>query len=279
MRDPNTFKHALVGILLLASLPLQAADVNGDGLETILIPLAFMPHAPDVPGAFGTAWSGEVWLHNGSDRLIDLYNCNSFCPEQFVPGRMGLITHPLGERPDLGYLFYVGSTLAPRVTFANRMYERTLRGQPRGVDLPVVREGAFFNNERVFLGVPVDAGVRAAIRVYDPWVHHFGSTFYPEPPSPRLEGVRVELRREGSEATTLGTAVLRPIVQLKQSPIDYTRPAFDGIYDLGAMFPAIRDVVGRVHVRVTPIPAGAEYYAMVSVTDNSSQTVSIITAQ
>lgn len=271
--------RVLAVVLLLASLPLHGEDVNADGFETILLPLAFMPHAPDIHGAYGTAWNGEVWFHNGSDTHIDLYQCNFSCPWEFRPGSMSLITLPLGERPELGHMFYIRSTLAPRVTFSNRMYERTLRGQPRGVNLPVVREGTFFNSERTFLGVPVDNGVRAAIRVYDPWVHHIGGPSDPAaPPTPRLEGVRVELRGEFDE-TILGTAVLRPTLQYQKSPIDRTRPALDAIYDIAAKFPAVRTLVGRVHIRVTPLPAGAEYFAMVSVTDNSSQTVSIITAQ
>lgn len=272
------FKLTLLAMLLLTSLPVRAADVNGDGVETILLPLAFMPHAPNVPGAHGTAWNGEVWLHNGSDTQIYLHHCNFDCPQDFVPGHMGLVGLPLGERPELGHMFYLPARLAPHVTFANRMFERTLRGQPRGVDLPVVREGAFFNKERVFLGVPIDEDVRVAIRVYDPWVHHLGGTAHPTaPPSPRLEGVRIQLSSEADQ-TILATAILRPTVQYKETLADISRPALDGIYDLGAVFPAIRNA-GRMHIRVTPVPAGAEYYAMVSVTDNSSQTVSIITAQ
>ena len=270
-------------VLLLLTLSLApvltAADVNGDGLETILLPLAFMPHAPDVPGAYGTAWNGEVWVYNGSDTQIYLYHCNFDCPQDFVPGHMGLVGAGLGERPELGYMFYLPIRLAPHVTFANRMYERTLRGQPRGVDLPVVREGAFFNTERVFLGVPADEGVRVAIRAYDPWVHNIGGPSHPTAPStPRLGSVRVELLDEIDD-TVLGRAVLHPTVQYKETQSDISRPALDGIYDLAAMFPKIRDAVGRIHIRVTPVPAGAEYYAMVSVTDNSTQTVSIITAQ
>jgi hypothetical protein len=55
-------------------------------------------------------------------------------------------------------------------------------------------------------------------------------------------------------------------------------PGFDAILDVPVAFPAI-GALERVTLRVTCTDADAEFWAVVSVTDNDTQTVSIITAQ
>lgn len=168
---------------------------------------------------------------------------------------------------------------AKNLTFSNRIFETTQRTQPRGIDIPVVREGNFFAGPQTFLGVPAGAGVRASIRVYDPWIHIFDPLFFIPPtfrPGPMLEGVEVRVM-DGLE--TLGSVILRPAVFNRTiRPVDFHKPGFAAIYDLATIAPGVADRV-NVHIRVRPIPAGAQYYAMVAVTDNETQTVSIITAQ
>lgn len=274
------FRRGIFWIFLLTYSPLFAADINGDGFDTILLPLAFSSTAADVPGAYGTAWSGDAWIHNGSTRDVRLYECSTPCfPHRYAPDDFNRVGFPLGAHPQLGYMLYVDAQAAPHVTFSNRIFERTLRGQPRGVDVPAVREGNFFASQRAFLGVPVDEGVRAGLRVYDPWVHQHDAltarAAFP-PPSPPLEGVSVEVRDQNARVLT--TTILRPVVTYRENVADISRPGLAAIYDLAAALPQLRDAQ-TVHIRVTPIPNGAQYYAMVSITDNQTQTVSIITAQ
>ncbi|HET7712718.1 MAG TPA: hypothetical protein VFL80_12370, partial [Thermoanaerobaculia bacterium] len=55
------------------------------------------------------------------------------------------------------------------------------------------------------------------------------------------------------------------------------QPGYAAIHDLAALFPQLRDV-DRYDVRVTPLVEGMEYWAVVSVTDNDTQQVLLITA-
>ena len=271
---PLTRVHigAFVAFILLAT-PVGAADVNGDGEETILLPLAFRRVFNEIPGAHGSIWSGQVWMENRSDEIVQLFNyCGNVCLG-WGQGAAGEVHEPLGGRtPETGFMFFLPVAQASDVTFSNRIFERTMRSQPRGVDIPVVREGAFFSATQTFLGVPAGEGVRVSLRLYDPWYH-----FRESRPGPALERVTVEIRdqRERPIGTTT-LAPLRPVASV--SGEFFHKPGFNAIYDLGAVAPAIM-ASEFVFIRVTPVPAGAQYYAMVAVTDNETQTVSIVTAQ
>jgi hypothetical protein len=243
------------------------ADINGDGVEVVLFPLAFSPAGDEVPGAHGTVWTGSVWVHNRNNVEVTLHSCPPAACPGVPPDGMGVLNVPIGTHPEVGYLLYPSIAHAPQLTFANRIFERTRLGQPRGVNIPVVREGEFFSSERTFLGVPTASGVRAGIRIYDPWLRSFGPM-----PTPRLTSVTVEVLN--AERVVLGSATLVPEIPFSDG---LSRPGYAAIHDLSAVVPQL-STLDWVHIRVRPQPANAQFYAMVAVTDNETQTVSIITA-
>lgn len=246
-----------------------SADVNSDGHETILLPLAFN-EGSQIPGAFGTVWTGQVWLENRNNVRVQLFECQPLCGD-FPSGLASTIGTSLWSRPELGFLLTIPIQQARNLTFSNRIFERTLRSQPRGIDIPVVREGDFFTSEQTFLGVPAGQGVRVSVRAYDPWIN------YPDAgrPGPALQGVSVEVRDK--DQRVVGTTTLRPLNPT--IPVyDFHKPGFDVVNDLVGLFGAVAQLP-YVHVRVRAVPAGAQFWAMVSITDNETQTVSIITAQ
>lgn len=257
----------LLFVLSLTPL-LSAADVNGDGRETILMPFAFRP-VDNLLGAYGTIWTGEVWLENRSSEPVFLWNCTTVCPRIGARER-AVLGFPLGQRPELGFLFTLAGEAAPHLTFSNRIFERTLRAQPLGVDIPVVREGAFFSGDQTFLGVPAGEAVRVSLRAYDPWIHV-------PTPTVRLQHLLVTV--VNSAGTELGRFEVRPgVVNQTTSGEDWFKPGIAAVHDLATLVPTVR-MHERVHIRVSSHPAQAQYYAMVAVTDNETQTVSIITAQ
>ncbi|HVT03047.1 MAG TPA: hypothetical protein VHL58_06675, partial [Thermoanaerobaculia bacterium] len=137
---------------------------------------------------------------------------------------------------------------------------------PTGVDLPIVREDQFFTKASTFLGIPVGATVRSALRVYDPRLQK-GST------------VRVDVLAE--DGRVLATRRLFPgnnTIAQAQDPTFQQVAGYDAILDLRRSFPEL-DEVARYHLRVTPETPGMEYWAFVSVTDNESQHVLLITSK
>jgi hypothetical protein len=274
-------KAALVFSVMLAVIPIAAhpADVNGDRHEIILFPLAFRSDIHMVRGAFGTVWTGEVWVDNRNSTGVVLSppcEIPIVCPVEFIKARRAhMLTAPLGQpyRPEAGLLLYIPVEQAAGLTFSNRIFELTSRSQPRGVDLPVVREGEFFHGVKTFLAVPTGNDVRISLRIYDPWLQHV--SFGIPAPTP-LEAVRVQV--VGPDESVVGSWLLTPQINPTGSIGDFLIPGFAAIYDLASVIPAV-DSHPRIHLRVTPIPEDAQYWGMVSVTDNETQTVSIISAQ
>lgn len=256
-------------LLILALAPfVAAADVNGDRAETILLPLAFA-YTNNVPGAYGTMWSGEVWLENRTTEPVSLWTCTFVCP-RIGAGERLLLGFPLGRHPEFGFLWTMAADVAPHLTFSNRIFERTLRAQPRGVDIPVVREGSFFNGEQTFLGVPAGEGVRVSLRAYNPWNHV---------PTPTVNLQRLLVTVVNDAGAELGRFEMRPeILNPTTSGEDWFKPGIAAVHDLAAVVPAMR-AHQRVHIKIGAQPGQAQYYAMVAVTDNETQTLSIITAQ
>ena len=270
----RTHSKLLIGFLLLLAPIASAADIDGDGYETVLFPLAFRSQT-NVPGSRGTLWSGEVWADNRNSTSVVIGNCEVpiVCPLRLYPQQADVIE--VAPRPESGLRLSVPIEQATNLTFSNRIFERTLRSQPRGVDIPVVREGEFFDSEETFLAVPSGPDVRITLRVYDPW---FGLSALGIGPDNELHNVQVEIF--DLTHNSLGTASLTPVVTFptNSNEDDFRTPGIAVIQNLAALFPAI-NAHDSVHVRVESVPSGAQYWAMVSVTDNETQTVSIVTAQ
>lgn len=246
-----------------------AADIDGDGNELILVPLAMNGHV--VSGAFGTQWTGMLALYNPLERSVGVAGPRCFFPRCgiYEAGHIGALDNgPITDRPEVGLLLMVAADDAPHLTLSSRLWETTQRGQPRGVDLPIVREGAFFAGPVAFLSIPIDGDVRVALRVYNPWA---------DVRSPVIGADRVTVEFLNSTGALLASTELSlPIPGNPAERPDY--PGFAAIHDLAAAFPILA-TVETVHVRVRPVREGAQFYAMVAVTDNETQTVAIVTAQ
>lgn len=248
-------KKLFLPFLFIAS----AAFAQESPFITILVPVS----VPDAaPGAFGTLWQSEVWIYNGSDTPYgSVRSCGSSDP------LFGCATHAPNtterEFPEVlrspfnAVLLYVARNDASRFTFSSRLFELSRHTQPVGVDVPVVREQDLFTSAVRFVGVSGGASSRVALRVYDPM---------------RREGssVRVEL------LTTKGDPIAEATLLVPHDPVIFY-PGYTAILDLVVAFPQLHGV-DRYDVRVTPLTAGMQYYALMSITDNDSQQVLLITA-
>ena len=241
----------------------MAQDANADGFESILFPIGLV--GQQVPGAYGTVWTGAIYMQNNSGDSVGLVR--SFVGLTgfgvYGPGYLGPIGE-LGVRPDLGLLLTPFTHEASQITFSNRIWETTRAAQPRGVEIPVVRERDFFRGPQAFLGVPSGPNVRIALRVYDPRIH--------DTPA-RQQISAVVLNPNGNVLGEFELSPERVVPERNQ----VTQPGFAAVNDVAALVPAVLQH-DTIHIRVRTL-TGGEYWAMVSVTDNATQTVSIVTAQ
>lgn len=247
----------------LITVPVRAQWGN---LEPILLPIAFRPGV-EVRGAYGTIWRGEVWVHNSRSQRVDLQlilGCmTEDCYAPYAGGYMGILTEPLGPTAeDRGILLTPTASDAPYVSFSNRIFEVTRHAQPQGIEVPVVRGENFFSGPLSLLGIPNGPAVRSMLRVYDPQ---------------RIAGTTFTIELLDPAGDVIGTTQLRTTFGFGGGS-DPIRPGFASIADLTSAF-GVPANVDHVHVRINPDTPGTKFWAMVSVTDNDTQQVLLITPQ
>lgn len=242
-------------------------DTNGDGAVQVLVPIAFSA-SQTVHGANGSIWRGEFWVQNSATEAIQSLQptgiCAPPCPDALPPGWLGKYPSLESNNNDGGALLQLPADVAEGVHFSNRLLETSRRAQPTGVDLPVIREREFLSAPTTLLGIPTGSGIRSMLRVYDPRAQR-GST------------VRVELL-DGTGAVIAATELRpgdHPSVPAQWNPYQQT-PGYAAIADLTSVFPEAQSMA-EFHVRLTPLTPGMEYWGFISVTDNESQHVLLVT--
>jgi hypothetical protein len=262
-----SIKVLLTALLLAKSISAFAADTNGDGKDTILLPIGFRGAVSETfTGAFGTRWQGETTLHNAGpfdvileqSGLCPFTECN---PVIYRPGFIGFLQETRWRNPERGILLQPLAPAGAALTFSSRLSEISRHAQPQGFQIPVVREEQFLTKPSLYLRIPSNPAVRTSIRVYDP--RRAGT------------GVHIDVLDD------TGRVVHEMTVSLPfpdTVPADVLQPGFAILNDFASTVPGLPQS-STYQLRITPIPAGREYWAMVSVTDNDTQHVLIITSQ
>jgi hypothetical protein len=267
--------------------------VNVSGEEPVRVPGAFtyqvaseaeyeqvlLPVYLDgiVDGAGGSRWAVDFWMRNGGPNPV------RFAPFPCPPGQacpaVVPLTAPLvpghtyrGLPPNFGEgstnpsrLFYLSRDGVGRVAMSLRfadLSQGTLNG---GTDLPVIREREVLTHPAQLFNVPLNSNFRVLLRVYD--VAQTASSFrvsvYPQavgltPPA---------LHTFDVTATTPQLGPLR------------TEAAY-GQFDVSSLL-ALDHVQWpeTVRLEVTPLTPGSRFWAFASVTNNTTNLVTLVTPQ
>ncbi|MCM2313953.1 MAG: hypothetical protein NDJ92_02210 [Thermoanaerobaculia bacterium] len=243
-----------------------AAQSQPGERQRVLVPLAFAA-GTTVPGAYGTVWIGEVWVANESSEDIQTLRsqqCQQGCPDPELPAKSqrAISALPPGERSDAGAFLYVPGYLAADVFFSARVLEVTRRAQPTGFAVPVVRESDYFTTAVMFPGVPAGAAVRSSLRIYDA-TSQGGRAFL------------VEMVGENGDTIASIPVTLSDGTSLESLDLIPASVAVHNLENVLAGDTGVRDLF---HIRISPIGDVSPYWAFVSVTDNETQHVLMITA-
>ncbi|MBW3563376.1 MAG: hypothetical protein KY459_01460 [Acidobacteria bacterium] len=262
-------------ILILASsgisvsaLEPEGNDVDGDGRVTVLVPVALTRH-DQAAGAYGSLWATQTWIHNGTGLDIHFLqvpvDCFLSCAPLYPTGYFGRVGEVGGSpTPDQGELLYLPE-VDDLIHLNLRLFELSRHAQPAGVEIPVIREKDFLTREAVLLAVPVGEELRSTLRVFDPVL---------------IRGSAVKVELLDPEGHLVATTTLRPgdhpaVPEVKGSGF-YRYPGYDAIYNITDIFPELRQF-DHFHVRLTSLTPGLGYWGFVSVTDNETQHVLLIT--
>jgi hypothetical protein len=250
----------LSSLVLLALLfPLPVFAQQGDPvLERVLIPII----ARDVAGANGSVWSAIPYVHNDSSRTAGMTQC--YDPR-------GISDHILNVEPgataevDLTTptLFYFLAEQSEHIWFSLRLRERTRGAQPDGVTIPVVRERELWGRHLVLVDVPIHkSGTRQTLRIYD------------------AHGTRPVVLATLRDLATNQVVATSEMQTSGGGEVGPCTPSYAEISDLGKFAGTYE---GRANIAVDVIketvgyPKTAGLWAMVSITDNATQSVTLVT--
>ena len=216
--------------------------------EPILFPFSF-----EGPGSFGSQWTTQSFILAGSSRAFfrDPLPCTGCSAVLSASAQLNNDGNPWGR------LLYAIRGTTETVDYSSRIHDISRQSSTVGAEVPIVRERDFRGQLR-FVNVPVDGRFRTTLRMWSlgdfPEYHVLiGSDSTPVTPlyTARIPGT----------AMWFGSIDLTPmLLQLKTSPVNVTvYPSGFGSKFLPLFAPPI--------------------WGMLSITNNASQQVTIISPQ
>ena len=272
----NVLRVLLTLILLLPSLVAIASHTGQREYTRFLVPLI----ARNVPGAHGSLWTVDTWIHyDGETEAFILptpFCLGILCPDGLTvePGLAPFrLEHPgLGEP---GLLVHVESDHGDDFQFSSRVQDVSRSAVTAGAAVPVVREDAMHTGTVRLLNVPVDEVFRSTLRVYA---------------LPDLREGEVEVRYYlmpvfGGSSVDLRRVLLREERVTLRDPAANEIPRRVGSAVLGPLFAETENVAAfpelpvgsAIWIEVVPVTPGLRIWAMVSITNNVTQQVTLVT--
>ena len=275
---------SLIALLLFASAafaqPRPGDPFVDPDYERVLIPVFF-----SGPGANGAQWETAIDV-NASVQEVRLAEpaliytsesqCNGVpcsCASTLLEARRSARLCS-GLEHAAGLLLWVPRTARPKdLNFSVRVRDTSKNATSAGTYVPVVWERELSAEPMVLLDVPVDSRFRSSLRIYDA----FG---FPYEVIVKIYDM-AEYRGRGAQPLVVtGVDLADP------NPAGFTRfirrPAFTMIGDLVAAYPqlaghsSVAIEVQGTQPRVSPPLPTDRFYALASVTNNTTQEVTII---
>lgn len=231
-------------------------------------------YTADTPGAFGSVWQSRTWLHySGSQTGTILPRAFCFgimCPEEGAlgPGEAAVPFQHLAGFPEPAILVHVETAVATQVTFSSRIRDLSRSADTAGTEVPVVREDRMPAGPVYLLNVPLDRRFRQTLRVYA----------LPDLLDPE---VRVRYFRQADDVGPrfdsgihlLRSDTVRLRMRAASGPVNY----FPALAEVGNVerYPELAGEK-NIWVEVAPITPGLRIWALVSLTNNDTQEVTVI---
>lgn len=258
------------GAVLTTSNGFRYYTSRDAGYARVLLPVVTEATA----GSGGSRWKTELWIHNRAPRPVSIAPalcpdggaCPAVYPLTFTIPPGDSLRDPLIQEkadPNPGVVLYVQND-AHLLEWQLRLFDESSMATVGGVELPVVREEDFQRTTIDLLNVPMDARYRQTLRIYDLTANGNGEF-----------DVRFHGMRDG-EDELLHTAKIRTAA--RTAPEFRSEPGFAQILRLAEAYPNLRRAE-RVRVEISPVNTDAKFWAFVSVTNDHSQAVTIISPQ
>lgn len=258
-------KYWLRGMLCIGALCL-GVRVFATDFDHVLVPV--------IPvfqqGAYGSEWNADLLVRNDGDvfYLVSQEPNASPCqlPECPVPESPPHSTLPVIARAAIdGALIYLEHSGAPSITLHLRIQDVSRQALTWGTEVPVVRATDTFSEPFSLLDIPTDSRFRSLLRIYE-----FDG----------LDGTVVHIKvfpLDSEQLLAEADVTLHVFWDARTPPPDRLPmyPASARV-DLVGTFPQVRPF-GQLRVVISPVSQGSKIWAFVSVVNNDSQHLTIIT--
>lgn len=238
-------RTTLALLAVLIAVPLFGQGVPPS--ERILVPIFAQPG----PGAFGSFWQSELWVHNDTDEPVQTGLGPVFPPKTTIGPLVG--DRAVGTP---GLVMFTRREHEAHLHFSVRIRDLSRQAQTWGTEIPVVRESEFFTGRMQLLAVPTDGRFRTMLRVYE----FLGFGLSPG-------AVRVRFYRTG----------VSPDVLLHEQTVSLAGTGVLAYAQLASLPPEVSDAA-PVRIEIEPLKE-MWFWAFVSITNNETQHVTIITPQ
>jgi hypothetical protein len=244
---------------------------HDDVYETVLLPVY---SEGTVPGAFGSQWQTDFWMHADTQNGVQIAPWP--CPPPFVCPPVFPLTSSLaygqtlhnlaaGFKPANGNPSVLLYLSRPEVSMSLRVADTSRSTLNAGTDIPVIRENAMRSGVTQLFNVPANPNFRVLLRLYET-VYTY-ATFT----------VRLYDQADLSASATPIHVMTVP-VSTTQTNEFRTEAAYAEI-DLSNLQLGDRVWPAAVRVEIEPQLPGSRYWAFASITNNATQLVTLSTPQ
>lgn len=265
-------RHLLLAFLFLETMSTLAAAEPP--YARVLLP-AYSEQL--IPGGFGSLWKVSFSVYNGSGHEFVIYTCRPpgcladlWADEALEPNetQTALPTRYVDPvNPVAGAVIYLGwspgqtSSDANAVAVQLRIADVSRAATNAGTELPVVRESALRTSTLSLLQIPVDARFRASLRVFE------------------LDLDRAEFAIRVIDQST--GALITEYRATTTTPAQGTFPRYTpGFAEIADITRGIADAgPGQLRIEIEPLTARSKFWAYVSITNNETQHVTLVTPQ
>ncbi|HEX6100310.1 MAG TPA: IPT/TIG domain-containing protein [Thermoanaerobaculia bacterium] len=241
--------------------------------ERVLLPIYFKDK---VPGAYGAQWATDLWIHNGGNLPVQI--ADVVCPRGLACPPVIPLTLPLEpgrslhnpsqffteNRNNPSLVLYLSGPGAKGVSMGLRVADTSRNAVNGGTDLPVIRESELLTGEAQLLNVPLDSrNYRLLLRLY-----HMSS-------NEAEYAVRFYAASEDAVPPILGTTLSAktPRQGPFRSEAAYAELDITQLLNLRLAWPEV------ARIEIEPLAAASRYWAFVSLTNNETQLVTLVTPQ
>ncbi len=249
----------------------QFTEDHDDRYEEVLLPVYL---DETVPGAFGSVWKSDFWLHNDVQEPLYVapWPCplNQVCPPVYPLTKTVLQNEtvhnldPLFHEPSANpsrilYLSHKNASMSLRIGDISRS---TLNA---GTDIPVVRESEMRTGLTQLFKVPMTPDFRVMLRVYD--TARTQSSFV------------VRVYDQSNLTASAPPAHTFTLTATTAQTNDFRTEAAYAQFDITSLLQLNNLFDEYVRLEIEPQQPGSRYWAFASITNNATQLITLSTPQ